>query len=102
MIVDQNEYEHEKNRFFKITHNCDFTTSTVGSSAEYYAKTYAFEDGAVWYEVNRKTFDEQEVEINIKCIKSTVKRKIITELMEVEYWSSDDADSKKYYELWTI
>ena len=41
-IVDYDEYHADKSEFFQK--HGDFTTETKGTSAEYYSKTYVFED----------------------------------------------------------
>ena len=96
MIVKYDEYIHDRELFFKTKHKSDFRLENTGSSAEYYRKTYSFEDGAVWYEVSRKIYEEKEIEVYLCSTRVTV------ELLETEYWNSDNADSKKYYENWKV
>lgn len=95
MIVKVDEYVEDKNNFFR-KHNNDFTCETSGGSAEYYRKTYVFTDGAVWYEVMRKVYETVDIEKYFCIIKCDI------ELFETEYWSTDNAESKKYYEPWSI
>lgn len=94
-IVKYDEYEYDKKMFFRKHYN-DFQCETRGSSAEYYIKTYTFVDNAVWYEIMQKKIVEQELEINYCHIKVDI------ELLETEYWNSDNSDSKYYYEPWII
>ena len=94
-IVRYNEYESDKVAFFK-KHKNDYQCETQGSSAEYYRKTYVFADGAIWYEVMQQKYVETEVEIYYCNIKTEVC------LFETEYWSSDNAESKYYYEPWEV
>ena len=93
MIVKVDEYLNDKKSFFS-KHNNDFNCETEGSSAEYYRKTYIFADNAIWYEVMRKVYEPVEIE-KYFCI-----FRYDLELFETEYWSTDNADSKKYYEKW--
>lgn len=92
MTVKFNEYNEDKNSFFK-KHNYNFKCDT-SSMDEYgrYHKEYVFEDGAVWYEVMSPTW--QNVEVEVKLVKVVVKVK----LLSTEFWSSDNASSKYYYE----
>ena len=90
-IVSFSEMDEDKKRFFH-KHDNDFTIETSGNSAEYYRKTYSFVDGSNWYEVSRKVFIKTQLE-HYKCL-------IEVELLETEYWSSDDSESKYYYSSW--
>ena len=95
MIVKNIDYEQEKDEFFKRHHNA-FNVTTKGQDAEYYTKTYTFEDQAIWYEVMRKVTVEAEGEIYF-C-----KFRMPVELFETEYWSTDNSKSNKYYEPWSL
>lgn len=94
-IVTFNEYENDKLEFFN-KHYRDFTCDTIGNSAEYYTKTYMFNDGAVWYEVSRMV----EVEEIVNVHKCDVKVRI--DMLQTEYWSNDKSESKFYYEPWDV
>ena len=92
MTVTFNEYNDEKNNFFK-KHDYNFKCDT-SSMDEYgrYHKEYVFEDGAVWYEVMSPDCIAYEVEVKMVKICETVK------MLRTEFWSSDNASSKYYYE----
>lgn len=94
-VVKFDEYENDKKEFFR-KHKNDFRCETSNGSAEYYNKTYVFDDGAIWYEVMRKVYENIKVEIYYISIPVEV------ELFQTEYWSSDNADSKVYYEPWDV
>lgn len=91
-IVDYDEYHADKAEFFQK--HGDFTTETKGTSAEYYSKTYVFEDNAIWYEVMRKVYETATVDIK-KC-----HVKVEVAFMQTEYWSNTNSESKFYYEPW--
>ena len=93
--VTSYEYEELKKKFFH-KHNNEFQCDTQGNSAEYYHKTYVFEDGATWYEVMMKIYESVEAEAH------GIKIPVEVELMQVEFWSSDDAESKYYFEPWDV
>lgn len=93
MLVTSHEYEEDKKLFFR-KHKNNFECETQGSSAEYYRKTYTFKDGAVWYEVMTK----EEVEDTVEIYKCNVKVK--ADMFKTEYWNTDDAASKIFYEPW--
>lgn len=92
MTVNYESYSNEKKAFFK-KHDNDFRCDT-SSMDEYgrYWKTYIFEDGAQWYEAMSPEYVSQEVEI--KMCKMTIEVK----MFRTEFWSSDNATSKFYYE----
>ena len=92
-VVTYNEYNEEKQKFFR-KHKNNFTETTKGNSAEYYSHVYAFADGAVWNEVMTREQCQEEVTIHY-C-----KVKVDVDLFRTEFWSTDDADSKYYYEPW--
>ena len=93
MVVTAKQYEEEKKLFF-IKHNYDFNVETTGRSAEYYRKTYSFEDGAVWYEV--MTYEDVTEEVEIKYCLVTV----TVAMMRIEFWNTENSESKYYYEPW--
>lgn len=61
-VVHVDEYTFDKKDFFAKHHN-RFECETKGSSAEYYQKTYTFDDGVKWYETMRKIDTEAIAEI---------------------------------------
>lgn len=98
-IVDCKGYMADKDAFFK-RHKYDFhcDTSPMDQYGVYY-KTYAFADHTCWYERMAPTFRTAEAEVEVvKGVKVKIKKDV--KLLEVEYYSSDTAISKKYYERW--
>ncbi len=81
MTVTYKEYIEEKKAFFQ-KHNCTFSeyTSPMDEYGRYY-KAYNFEDGAQWFE----SMSFAPVEAEVKMFKT-------------EYWNTDNATSKFYYE----
>ena len=57
-----------------------------------YHKTYACTDGAVWFEVNRPTYEKATVEVK------GVKVQVEIKLFETEGWSTDNSQSIYCYE----
>ena len=92
MTVSYKEYNEMKKNFFE-KHDFDFKTNT-SSLDEYnrYHKEYIFADGAMWYEVMSPEWEEVEAEVKYVKVKVSVK------LFRTEFWSSDDATSRYYYE----
>lgn len=92
MTVNYETYNNEKRAFFKKHHN-DFTcdTSSMDEYGRYY-KTYSFADNAVWYETMSPEYVSQEIEV--KLCKVTVEVK----MFRTEYFNTDDAKSRYYYE----
>lgn len=92
MTVNYNTYNEEKKAFFKKHHN-DFRCDT-SSMDEYgrYWKTYTFEDGAQWCEAMSPEYVSQEVEIKMCKVNVEVK------MLRTEFWNTDDASSRYYYE----
>ena len=92
MTVTATRYRYERDMFFK-KHKNDFELQTSPMD-EYgtYHKEYVFTDGAIWYEVMSPEYVTQEVEV--KLCKVTVEIK----MFRTEFWSSDNASSKFYYE----
>ena len=95
VTVSYSEYVEEFKKFCH-KHNNDFNCTTTGHSAEYYHKTYMFSDGATWYEVMTKIYENVEAEAH------GIKIPVEVELMKTEFWSSDDAESKYYFEPWNV
>ena len=92
MTVNCDTYCTEKDRFFK-KHKHDFNcqTSPMDESGRYH-KEYVFRDGAIWYEVMSPEMVKQEIEI--KLCKMTIEVK----MFRIEFWNSDNAVSRYYYE----
>ena len=92
MTVKFNEYNDDKNNFFKKhDYNFECDTSPMDKYGRYH-KEYVFEDGAVWYEAMSPDCIAYEVEVKMVKICETVK------MLRTEFWSSDNASSKYYYE----
>lgn len=92
MTVLYKEYAESKMAFTR-KHNHDFKVKTSPMDEyEVYHKEYVFADGAVWYERMAPTYRDVEVEVEL------VKMTVTIKLFETEFWSSDDATSRKYYE----
>ena len=94
-IVRSEEYEEMKKSFFR-RHKRDFQIDTRGSFAEKYYKTYVFEDGAIWYEVMMRIYEGAEAEVH------GIKIPVEVELTQTEFWSSDDSESRYYFEPWDV
>ena len=89
--VTYQEYDSEKAAFFeKHDYNYKIDTSPMDEYGRYY-KTYAFEDGAAWYELMSHTYEHAVVEVQKASVTVEV------EMLCTEYWSSE-APSKFYYE----
>lgn len=91
-IVDYRTYTEEKKNFMEA-HDYDYKVETSPMDVDgTYRKTYMFEDGAIWYEVMRPTFEEAEVEIRkVRC-------QVVIKMLETEYFNSDNSKSSYYYE----
>ena len=81
MIVTYKEYMEDKQAFFQ-KHDNIFSehTSLMDEYGRYY-KAYNFEDGAQWFE----SISFAPVEVKVK-------------MLRIEYWNTEDATSKFYYE----
>lgn len=85
------EYTAEKAAFFQ-NHDNDFRVDTSPLQGTVYFKTYYFKDGAVWYErMEKKTFRPT---VEVMCVPV----KVYVDMLETEYWNTDDSTSKLYYE----
>lgn len=94
MIVTYSTYNKEKKDFFKKhKNNFKVETSPLNEYNVYY-KVYAFSDGATWTERMEHVFREVKVEV-MKCSVN-----VEVELLETEYYDTDNANSRKYYEKW--
>ena len=92
MVVHYDEYSKAKSAFLR-KHDSNFRidTSPMDSYGVYH-KEYVCRDGAVWYEVMSPEYVTEIVEIKFARCKVEVK------MLKTEFWSSDDAQSKYYYE----
>ena len=89
-MSNYNEYVTERVDFFKRHGECRVHDHGM-NGGDRYAKTYAFEDGAIWCEVSGPVFEDVQVEV--KGVKTTATVK----LFRTEYWSSE-AGSKFMYD----
>lgn len=98
MATNYTEYRALKDSFFK-KHKHDFQcdTSSMDEYGTYY-KTYVFADGGIWYERNAHVCRKATAKAVVEGIEIELSQDV--ELFEVEYFSSDDANSRKYYEKW--
>lgn len=97
MTVNYETYTSEKQAFIRKHGKKDWKveTSPMDEYGIYY-KDYIFEDGAHFYERMAPVYFKQEVEVAHTLVKVEVEIK----MMEIEYFDSDNAESRKYYEKW--
>lgn len=93
-IVTEHEYNDIKRIFFR-KHNNEFQCETEGS-VEHCHKTYVFDDGAVQHEVMQK----QTVMAQAKYYNAEFPAEV--EVMETEFWSNEDDESKYWYQAWDV
>lgn len=93
-MTDYNTYKEMKMAFIK-KHHGDFTIHT-SSLDEYnrYHKEYVFTDGAIWYEIMSPETVMSSAEVK------GVRVQFEAKLFKTEFWSSDDAQSRTYYEAY--
>ena len=92
MVVTYKKYMEDKQEFFK-KHDYAFSerTSSMDEYGRYY-KTYAFEDGAHWFESMSPEYVKESLTIKLAPVEIEVK------MFRTEYWNTEDATSKFYYE----
>ena len=92
MTVNYQQYSADKKAFFK-QHKNDFecVTSPMDAYGRYY-KVYSFADGAQWFENMSPTYEIGTA--MVKCVEVKVEVK----MFRTEYYNTDDATSKYYYE----
>ena len=92
MIKTVKEYFDERAQFF-AEHKYDYnmTTSPMDEYGRYF-KTYAFADGAYWYESMGPEWDQVTVDVKRTKVKVDVK------LFKTEYWNSKGLDTHVCYE----
>lgn len=92
MTIDYRDYTDEKQEFFK-THHYDYRVYTSGlDEYDCYHKEYVFTDGAIWYELMGAVTESATINVHGLEIKTDVR------LYRTEYWSTENAISKFYYE----
>lgn len=91
-IVNWREYTKAK-KDFMWKHDNDFRveTSPMDEYGRYY-KTYICADGALWYEIMTPTYETGTAFIRGCEVKVEIK------MLRTEFYSSDDSESKYYYE----
>lgn len=94
MTVTYNEYSKDLQRYIaKHSKKSDYKVYTSPFYHNEYHKEYCFEDGSTFYEINNHNYWE-EVEIEVHGIKM----KTTVLMIRHEYFSTDDATSKYWYE----
>ena len=95
MTVTYEKYTADKKAFLKKHGKEDWKveTSPMDEYGRYY-KTYICGDGAVFNEEMYPTYETGEAEIR------GIKVKVEVKMMRIEYYSTDDAESRYYYERW--
>ena len=93
MTVNYEQFQNEKKAFF-AKHNHDFNICTSPMD-EYdrYCKDYLFADGHVWHEDYSPVWMHEIVQGKY-CGKISVD----TKMFRTEYYNTENADSKYYYE----
>ena len=91
MTVNYETYMNEKLAFLKKHSDWHIETSPMDEYGRYY-KHYICEDDAVWCEEMTPTYEKTTVEIKL------VKVDVEVKMLRTEYYSSDDAKSRFYYE----
>lgn len=92
--VKYDEYMNDLQAFIKRhSKKYDWKVWTSPLKDDTYRKTYTFEDGSQFIEVNELGYAEV-VDIEVHGIKTSVP----VELIRHEYWSTDDAVSKYWFE----
>ena len=93
MTVIGKEYAAEKKAFIRKHGTKDWRVETSPMDEyDVYYKTYIFGDNAVWYERMSPEWEDIEAEAH-GC-----KFKVSVKFFRTEYWNTDNACSKYYYE----
>lgn len=95
--VSYETYMADKKAFLKK--HPDWTVDT-SSMDEYgrYSKQYMSTDGAIFTEEMYPCWETAEAEVELHGVKVTLKDDI--KMMRTEYYSTDDSESRYYYERW--
>lgn len=95
--VSYETYMADKKAFLRK--HPDWTVDT-SSMDEYgrYTKQYMSTDGAIFTEEMYPCWETAEAEVELHGVKVTLKDTIY--MMRTEYYSTDDSNSKYYYERW--
>ena len=98
MITTYQKYNEERINFFKKHNKGNGYKTETSPMDEYgvYYKTYVFDDKAIWYERMAPVWRTVVLEGEVAGVK--IKQEAEVKLFEVEYFNTDNATSKKYYE----
>jgi hypothetical protein len=96
-MVSYEIYLEDKLAFLKRHEDWKVDTSPLDKDGNY-TKQYICEDGAVFTEHMHPIYEDVEAEVEVKGIKLTLKDSV--KLMQVEYYRTDYAKSRYYYEKW--
>lgn len=97
MTVSYETYRADKEAFLKK--HPDWTVDT-SSMDEYgrYSKQYMSTDGAIFTEEMYPCWETAEAKVELHGVIVTLKDDI--KFMRIEYYSTDDSQSRYYYERW--
>lgn len=97
MTVGYEAYTTEKQTFLRKHGRKDWhvETSPMDQYGVYY-KTYICGDGAIWYERMAPVWRTAKAEAEVEGIKIEIEKEV--KLFETEFFNTDNATSKKYYE----
>ena len=94
VTVTFKEYNEDLAKFIsKHSKKYNYKVYTSPFENNQYHKNYCFEDGATFTEINEMSVAE-EVEVEVHGLKF----KVDVHFIRHEYWSTDDATSKYWYE----
>lgn len=91
MTTNYDEYTKTKQAFLK-KHRLDRVDTSSMDEYGTYHKEYICEDGGIFYEVMSPSYEKATVTVKGVAVEVEVK------LFKTEYWNSDNAQSKFYYE----
>lgn len=94
MTVTYEEYTRDLQRFINKhskKYDCRVYTSTLYHGQ--YHKEYCFENGATFYEINDLDYWEK-----VEIVVHGIKMETTVQMIKHEYYSTDDATSKYWYE----
>lgn len=92
MTVDYNEYANEKREFFKKHENKYKTYTSPTDEYGAYARTYVFNDDAVWNE--KYSHEEVTRSVEITDLKTWVN--VTVKLFKTEFWSTESSGKCMY------
>lgn len=95
MTVTYEKYTADKKAFLSKHGKKGWSVDTSGMD-QYgrYHKIYMCDDGATFTEEMYPTYEKGEAEIR------GIKIPVEVKMMRIEYYSTDNADSNYYYEIW--